>query len=262
MDRMQRGDLTLGPSAEEAVSAEQAGGRLRGLLDTTAEQRASTSFGFGGATEQEAIARGAPSVDVGGGARAITQTELQQARPPPTQPAQAQPEVSSGEVGGDSGIDQLSQQQSQLAEKQANLEDLQRQGQSIQQETFEGSKAIQTEQATLESQATTAETGLEGGLLGSIGEGAGAALGAVGATLDVAMPLVGLGLGIAGIFEGFADADKEKKAQSQEAQEKMQIDNNTAFDEAMVSGRQNFGSQALMANLDTSKFQSQAYAHF
>jgi len=30
----------------------------------------------------------------------------------------------------------------------------------------------------------------------------------------------------------------------------------------MVGGRQNFGSQALMANLDTSKFQSQAYAHF
>ena len=263
MDRMQRGDLTLGPSAEEAVGAEQAGGRLRGLLDTSAEQEATTSFGFGGATEQEAIARGAPSVDVGGGARAITQTELQQARPPPTQPAQAQPEVSSGEVGGDSGIDELSQQQSQLAEKQANLEDLQKQGQSIEQESFEGSKGIAAEQANLESQITTAATGEEAtGILGSIGEGVGATLGAIGGVLDVAMPLAGIGLGIAGLVSGFADADKEKRAEAQQAQEKMTIQNNAAFDDAMVSGRQNFGSQALMANLDTAKFQSQAYAHF
>ena len=264
MDRMQRGDLTLGDSAAEAVSQEQAGGRLSGLLDTSAEQRATTSFGYGGATEQEAIARGAPSVDVGGGERAITQAELQQAPPrPPTQPTQSQPEVSSGEVGGDSGIDQLAQQQSQLAEKQSNLEDLQKQGQSIEQETFEGSKGIAAEQANLEGQITTAATGEEAsGILGGIGEGAAATLGALGGVLDVAMPLAGIGLGIAGIFTGIEDANKEKRAEAQQSQEKMTIQTNAAFDDAMVGGRQNFGSQALMANLDTSKFQSQAYAHF
>ena len=258
IERQRAGDLSLGPSAEAQAAEKEAGGRLSDLLDTQAEQRATTSFGYGGAAEQEAIARGAPSVDVGAGTRAITQTEL--ARPPPPQPTEqplSQPEADTREVfnpeggvqeTGGSGVPETfrplnqaaSTEESSVAQTGANLEKTQLEGQL----------------GSLESE----EVG--SGLLGTIGEGAGAVLGGIGAIADFSMPLVGLGLGIAGLATAASDAKKAAQQQANNARERMTIENNTAFDEAMVSSRGQSGTQALMANLDTSKFQSSTYAHF
>lgn len=256
MDRMQRGDLTLGDSPAEAISQEQAGGRLSQLLDTQAEQRATTSFGYGGTAEREAVAQGAPSVDVGAGTRAITQTEL--ARPPPPPPTDqplSQPEADTREVFNPEGAQQ---ETTQLAESHRPL--IQEAGSEEQSVAQAGGNLEKTQ---LEGQLGSLESEEVGsGLLGAIGEGAGAVLGGIGAIADFSMPLVGLGLGIAGLADAASDAKKAAQQQANNARERMSIENNTAFDEAMVSSRGQSGTQALMANLDTSKFQSSTYAHF
>ncbi len=98
IDRMRAGDTTLGDSPATAVSQEQAGTRLSNMLDTTEEQTSNIDFMGQAGQETEAISRGAQSIDYGAGPRAITQTELQQARPQPTPQAEPTPEPVSDQL--------------------------------------------------------------------------------------------------------------------------------------------------------------------
>ena len=167
--------------------------------------------------------------------------------------------------------DTLQGQQTQLESQQTQLDQSTQKLSDVSQESFADAKSA--EQTTLQTQKASLDTGAESATA-DIGEGAaeasaatisdvgGAALAGIGTALDFALPFAGIAMGAVAIAEGVSDAAAAKRKEASDAVEKMTIDSNTNFDEAMVSNRQDFGSQALAANLDTSKFQSGTYAHF
>ena len=167
---------------------------------------------------------------------------------------------------------QLESQQTQLESQQSQLDSSTQKLSDVSQESFADAKSA--EQTTLQTQKASLDTGAEASATADIGEGAaeasaatisdvgGAALAGIGTALDFALPFAGIAMGAVAIAEGVSDAAAAKRKEASDAVEKMTIDSNTNFDEAMVSNRQDFGSQALAANLDTSKFQSGTYAHF
>ena len=152
----------------------------------------------------------------------------------------------------------LQTQTDTLAEKQTNLD-------NIKQESFADSQtaeksALQDNMATLDASAG-AEAGIDAGAeAGASALGVG--LEAVGGLLDFGLPIAGLALGLAGIFESAKDTQDQQKKEAQAKAEQMNINNQTTFDESMIQTRDTSGSQALMANTDSAKFGSSAYAHF
>lgn len=269
MDRMGRGDLTLGDSPAEAQSAEQAGGRLSNLLDTSAEQADTTSFAYGGAAEQDAIAQGAPSIDAGAGPRAITQTELSQ----PTPQAPQAPEAPATEApSADSPFNTsggVQEETSELAESHRPL---------IQTEAVENpnssaltqgaSKNVEDVSADLgktdmgadigagaDEGFTAGQTAAMGGLEAGLGAEAGVEagigiLGAASTALGVLAPLGLIGGAIYEAIEGNkAQEEQQKKMDQASAQEQSEIqveDQQSQF----TSGRPAFGSMSLAPNLD------------
>ena len=262
MDRMGRGDLTLGDSPEEAVSQEQAGGRLSNLLDTTAEQSSTVDFSGAGSQESEAIARGSQSIDFGAGQRAITQTELSRPQPTEAQPEPPRPtEVSEDSPLNPSGGVQESS--SSLSDIDANTHRALTQdtdaslntsevkasdtGANLSEETAD----LSSDTAGLSAEQLGATSGLEAGLEG-VGETAGIMAGIETASsfLGVLAPLGMLG-GL--IFEGVSAQkehdDEQKKLNQASAQLQSEIsveDNDSQF----VQGRPAFGSMSLAPNID------------
>ena len=276
MDRMQRGDLTLGDSPAEAVSQEQAGQRLSNLLDTTAEQQDTTSLAYGGAAEQEAIQSGAQSIDIGAGARAITQTELAKPTPTVEQPAAPRPTEPVGEdspfnpeggvtessSGTDAVIDANTHRSlTQAAENpnadatttsatqnvdqvKANISGSDEAGSGI-------SSDVTATEGGMSAEQTAAATGLETGLEGV------AETGGIMAGIETASSVLGvlapLGMLAGLIYEGVSAQkehdEEQKKMDEASAQEQGEInveDNESQF----TAGRPAFGSMSLAPNLD------------
>ena len=265
MDRMQRGDLTLGDSPAEAVSQEQAGGRLNQLLDTSAEQGDTTSFSYGGAAEQEAISQGAPSVNIGAGSRAITQTELSQ----PTPQAPQAPTQTPSQVSADSPFNPeggVQEESTQLAESHRPLyqtEAVENPNASALESS--ASKNIDQVSADLGKTADIGEgaeegfsagqTAAMGGLEGALGAEAGVEagigiLGAASTALGVLAPLGLIGGAIYEAIEGNkAQEQQQKKMDQASAEEQSEIsveDHESQF----TQGRPAFGSMSLAPNLD------------
>ncbi len=267
MDRMQRGDLTLGDSPAEAVSQEQAGGRLSNLLDTSAEQSSTVDLSGAGAQESEAIARGAQSFDAGAGQRALTQTELAKPTPTVNQPAEPRP---TEPVGEDSpfntagGVTESSSGSSALADANTHRPLVQDQsGGNVEQVKADlggddssagadlSAEASDEASAGLSAEQTAAATGLETGLEGV------AETGGIMAGLEVASSALGIlaPLGMLGglIFEGVSAQkthdDEQKKLDQASASLQGEIgveDNESQF----TAGRPAFGSMSLAPNLD------------
>ena len=276
MDRMQRGDLTLGDSPAEAVSQEQAGGRLSNLLDTSAEQSSTVDFSGAGAQETEAISRGAQSIDYGAGSRALTQTELSRPQPTSQQPAQPRPtepvaedspfNPSGGVQESSSGADAVIDANTHRALTQAvenpnsgtsttsatqNVEQVKASigGDDASAGANIGADAGASEGMTAEQIGASAglETGLEG-----VAETGGilAGIETASSVLGVLAPL-GMLAGL--IYEGVSaqkqEEDQQKKLDQASAQEQGEInveDNESQF----VAGRPSFGSMSLAPNLD------------
>ena len=279
MDRMQRGDLTLGDSPAEAISQEQAGGRLSNLLDTSAEQSSTVDFSGAGAQETEAVSRGAQSIDYGAGTRAITQTELAKPQPTVEQPAAPRPTepvsedspfnpeggVQESSSGADAVVDANTHRSLvQAAENpnadatttsatqnveqvKANVSGSDEAGSGISSDVA----ATSDEVGGMTAEQTAAAGGLEAGLEG-VGETAGimAGIETASSVLGVLAPL-GMLAGL--IYEGVSAQkehdEEQKKLDQASAQEQGEInveDNESQF----TAGRPAFGSMSLAPNLD------------
>jgi len=269
MDRMQRGDLTLGDSPEEAQSAEQSGGRLNQLLDTSADQSDTTNFSYGGAAEQDAIAQGAPSINVGAGTRAITQTELSQPKPTVNQPVEPEaPEPPSTESPFNPTGGALEGQTQSVAEQSASKTEAVENPNSTAL-TDTASKNVEqvsadlgkTTEATADIGAgaeegfSAGQTAAMGGLEGALGAEAGVEagigiLGAASTALGVLAPLGLIGGAIYEAIEGNKAQEQAQKKQQQAVAEEQSEINTEDNESQFTQGRPNFGSMSLAPNLD------------